>query len=126
VKLVLGVDTHRDPQELLVQERHTSFHTESHGRCTPTKTIPSKPLYVPEPIANSRALTLVGTETVADVQVLDPLDTFLVEDLRGRGSVEVEVSSKDLVGTFTGEDHLDTTGLDLSAATAMSRVVSNG
>jgi hypothetical protein len=59
------------------------------------------------------------------VQVLDPLDTLLVEDLRGRRSVEVEVSSKDLVGSFTGEDHLDTTGLDLSAATAIGRVVSN-
>lgn len=52
------------------------------------------------------------------MQVLDPLDTFLVEDFRGGGSVEVEVSSEDLVGSFTGEDHLDTTGLDLSAVTA--------
>lgn len=49
------------------------------------------------------------------MQALDPLNTFLVENLRGRRRVEVEVSSKDLIGTFTGEDHLDSSGLDLSA-----------
>ena len=62
------------------------------------------------------ALTLVGSQTITDVQALDPLDTLLVEDLRSGRSVEIKVSSENLIGTFSGQDHLDSAGLDLSAA----------
>jgi len=62
------------------------------------------------------------------VQVLDSLDTFFVEVFGVGSSVEVEVSclsntscvhmdrptTKDLVGTFTRENHLDSHSLDLS------------
>jgi hypothetical protein len=64
--LVLGINVHGDLQELLVEERNSSLETPGHGR-------------------------LVGSETVGSVQVLDSLDTFLVEVLGVRRSVEVEV-----------------------------------
>jgi hypothetical protein len=48
------------------------------------------------------------------MKVLDPPDSLFVKVLLvGRG-VEVKVTAKDLVGSFAGQDHLDTHGLDLS------------
>lgn len=74
---------------LLVQERHTSLETPSGSR-------------------------LVGTQAVSQVQVLDTAHRLLVESLLVWGSMEVQVSTKDLVATLTTEDHLDTHGLDLA------------
>jgi hypothetical protein len=48
------------------------------------------------------------------VQVLDSHNTFLVERSGIGRRVEVEVSTKDFIRTFTGQDHLDTDGLDFS------------
>jgi hypothetical protein len=124
VYLVLGVDGHGDPQKLLVEERNTSLDTESHRRWGDDEVVLSKPVRrrkTQPDRAGPGSLTLVGSETIADVQVLDTLDTFLVEDLGSRSGVEVEVPSEDFIGTFSGQDHLDTSSLDLSAVRVKRR-----
>ena len=122
MNLVLGIDVHGDSQKLLVEERNTSFYTKRHGRCniTPRSSLVSPQREVsfrnPSPFQDGpTTLTLVGSQTITDVQALDPLDTLLVEDLRSGRSVEIKVSSENLIGTFSGQDHLDSAGLDLSA-----------
>ena len=74
---------------LLVEERHTGLKTPGGSR-------------------------LVGSQAVSQVQVLDAADSLLVEGLPVGGSVEVKVTSKDLVATLAAQDHLDTHGLDLA------------
>lgn len=87
--LVLGIDIHGDLQETLVQEWDSSLEAPSHGR-------------------------LVGSQTICRMQVLDSFYTLLVEVLGVGSGVEVEVTTENLVGTFTTQHHLDSHSFDLS------------
>jgi hypothetical protein len=122
VHLVSSINSHGNLQKLLVQERYSSLHTECHGGYRWDHELAPK-IDLALPI---RILTLVGSQTITDVQVLDPLDTFLVEDLGGRSGMEIEVSSENLIGSFTGEDHLDSTSLDLSTQKVHGQGSSDG
>lgn len=122
VHLVSSINSHGNLQELLVQERYSSLHTECHGGYKRDHALEPKI----ELAFAVRILTLVGSQTITDVQVLDPLDTFLVEDLGGRSGMEIEVSSENLIGSFTGEDHLDSTSLDLSTQEVHGQGSSDG
>ena len=80
--LRLGVDTHRYIKKRLVEEGHTSFHPPCRQ-------------------------TLVGTKTVVEVEFGKFAHGFLVERPCRRGFVEIEITTEDLIGTFTGKHHLD-------------------
>lgn len=84
------LNTHAGLKELLVQEGNTGFQTPGRGG-------------------------LVGSQAIRQVQVLDTADSLLVELLTVGSSVEVKVSTEDLVTTLTTENHLDTHSLDLTA-----------
>jgi hypothetical protein len=88
--LLGGVNVHGNLKELLVQEGNTGLNSPGGSG-------------------------LVGTETVGQVQVLDTSDGLGVELLLVGGVDEVEVSSVDLVGSLSGQNHLDSLSLDLSA-----------
>ena len=49
------------------------------------------------------------------MQVLHSFDALLVESICTGGSVEVQISTEDLVASFSTQDHLDTHSLDLAA-----------
>ncbi len=58
---------------------------------------------------------LVGAQAIGEMQVLDPPHRLDVEGVLVGRRVEVQIPAKDLVTTFTAQDHLDAQGLDLAA-----------
>lgn len=87
--LIRGIDVHGNLEELLVQEWNAGLKTPCGSR-------------------------LVGAQAVGKMEVLDATDALLVESLLVGSSVEVEVSTKDLIAALARENHLDTHGLDLA------------
>ena len=59
------------------------------------------------------------------MQILDALDTLLVEGGCIGRSVEIEVSTEDLVTSLSRQDHLDSHSFDLSAEQVHGRACSD-
>mmetsp|Transcript_113210 Transcript_113210/g.283432 ORF Transcript_113210/g.283432 Transcript_113210/m.283432 type:complete len:290 (-) Transcript_113210:1268-2137(-) len=83
-----GVDIHCNLKESLVQERHAGLQTEG-VRC------------------------LIGAETIIRVQSGQLPFELLMELIRIRSLVEVEVAPEDFIRTLSAQNHLHPQGLDL-------------
>ena len=78
-----GVEAHRHIEKLAVEEGHASLHAPCRQ-------------------------TLVGTQTVVEVELGQLAHRLLMEGA-GRGSlVEIEVAAEDFVGALAREHHFDT------------------
>ena len=81
------IGAHGDIEEFFVEERHAAFYAPGRE-------------------------TLVGTQTVVEVELAELAHGFFVEGFGIGCFVEIEVAAENLVGTFAAEHHLDTHRFD--------------